>query len=42
MGTSGISIIVASLNALAATGGFTVNYELYYVMKEVANDNNVS
>jgi hypothetical protein len=38
----GISIVAASLNALVATGKdhCTVCYELYSVMKEMANENN--
>jgi hypothetical protein len=42
MGNSGISIIAASLNALVTTGKdhCTICYELYSVMKEMANENN--
>jgi hypothetical protein len=42
MGNSGISIVAASLNALVATGKdhLPVCYELYSVMKEMANENN--
>jgi hypothetical protein len=42
MGNLGISIVAASLNVLVATGKdhSTVCYELYFVMKEMANENN--
>jgi hypothetical protein len=44
MRNSGVSIVAASLSALVATGKdhCTVCYELYSVMKEVANENNES
>jgi hypothetical protein len=42
MGNLSMSIVAASLNTLVATGKdhCTVWYELYSVMKEVANENN--
>jgi hypothetical protein len=42
MGNSGILVIVASLNAVVATGNdhCTVCYELYSVMKQMANEKN--
>jgi hypothetical protein len=42
MGNSGFSVIAASLNAVIATGKdhCTVCYELYSVMKEMANEKN--
>jgi hypothetical protein len=42
IGNSGISVVAASLNALVATckDHCTVCYELYSVMKEMANENN--
>jgi hypothetical protein len=42
MGNLGVSIVAGSHNALVATGKdhCAVYYELYSVMKEVANENN--